>query len=240
MREKITKNRNTILMVLGILILSALYVSMKYIMRPKYEPLPVVKLKDKETNKKKFAVMVQNGDGYVEYTSEDGKWPTEDENYIYTFKEAKCVDNNDNVVNNAVTFADGKVTLKTNKTIYCTLYFDKQEIPKEPLEITNVSVNSSMGSIVELTVSAKGGSGKYTYSVESTSCYDNCGKLETNCGDISTINENIITIENLSPCGNPHTFNVKVTDSYGNTAGYQVKDYKLTSYEHYSCNCVPV
>ena len=122
MREKITKNRNTILMVLGILILSTLYIGMKYLMRPKYEPLPVVKLKDKETNKKKFAVMVQNGDGYEEYTSEDGTWPSEDD---YEFKEAKCIDNNGSLVNNAVTFANGKVTLKTNKTIYCTLYFDE-------------------------------------------------------------------------------------------------------------------
>ena len=122
MREKITKNRKYILMVLGILILSTLYVGMKYLMRPKYEPLPVVKLKDKETNKKKFAVMVQNGDGYVEYTSEDGTWPSEDD---YEFKEAKCIDNNGSLVNNAVTFANGKVTLKTNKTIYCTLYFDE-------------------------------------------------------------------------------------------------------------------
>ena len=122
MREKITKNRKYILMVLGILILSTLYVGMKYLMRPKYEPLPVVKLKDKETNKKKFAVMVQNGDGYEEYTSEDGTWPSEDD---YEFKEAKCIDNNGSLVNNAVTFANGKVTLKTNKTIYCTLYFDE-------------------------------------------------------------------------------------------------------------------
>ena len=124
MREKITKNRKYILMVLGILILSTLYVGMKYLMRPKYEPLPVVKLKDKETNKKKFAVMVQNGDSYEEYTSEDGTWPSEEEGY--EFKEAKCIDNNGALVNNAVTFANGKVTLKTNKTIYCTLYFDEK------------------------------------------------------------------------------------------------------------------
>ena len=131
MREKIAKNRKYILMVLAILILATLYVGMKYLMRPKYEPLPVVKLKDKETNKKKFAVMVQNGDSYEEYTSEDGKWPSEDD---YEFKEAKCIDNNGSLVNNAVTFESGKVTLKTNKTVYCTLYFDLS-IPRAPLEV---------------------------------------------------------------------------------------------------------
>ena len=228
MREKIAKNRKYILMILTMLILSTIFIGVKYLMRPKYESLPDVKLKDKETNKKKFAVMVQNGDGYVEYTSEDGKWPTEDENYIYTFKEAKCVDNNDNVVNNAVTFADGKVTLKTNKTIYCTLYFDKQEIPKEPLEITNVSVTTGLYEAT-LTVSAKGGVGKYTYSVENSCSYGTGNSCSNEMGKvIITYNENIITIEQLSHCYS-HSFNVKVNDANGNTAEYKVSNINVSS-----------
>ena len=221
MREKITKNRKYILMVLGILILSTLYVGMKYLMRPKYEPLPVVKLKDKETNKKKFAVMVQNGDGYEEYTSEDGTWPSEDD---YEFKEAKCIDNNGSLVNNAVTFANGKVTLKTNKTIYCTLYFDEK--PNEPLEITNVAVDNITSSSVILTISVKGGTGKYTYSVEN-SCR-HCGSPSTICGNISITNdENIITISGLHHGEYNHDFNVKVTDDNGQSDEYLVTDVNL-------------
>ena len=73
--------------------------------------------------------MVQNGDSYEEYTSEDNKWPGAD----YVFKEAKCTDNNGALVNDVITFTDGKATLKTNQTIYCTLYFDEK--PKSTLEI---------------------------------------------------------------------------------------------------------
>ena len=90
--------------------------------------LPEVKLKDIKSNKS-FAIMVQNSDGYEEYSSDDNRWPGAD----YVFKEAKCTDNNGNAVENAVTFADGKATLTTNQTIYCTLYFDEK--PKSTINI---------------------------------------------------------------------------------------------------------
>ena len=89
MREKITKNRKYILMVLGVLILATFNIGMRYLVtRPRYKTLPEVTLRNKEPNKSGYAVMVKNGDSYVEYTNEDGKWPSEDE---YEFKEAKCI-----------------------------------------------------------------------------------------------------------------------------------------------------
>ncbi len=89
------------------------------------EELPEVKLKDIKS-KKSFAIMVQNGDGYEEYTSEDNMWPGAD----YVFKEAKCTDNNGTLVNDAITFTreTKTVTLETDKTVVCTLYFDKSII----------------------------------------------------------------------------------------------------------------
>ena len=83
----------------------------------------------KEVKKEKtFAIMIQNGDTYKEYTSEDNKWP--DENYI--FSKAECVDNSGNRIEDAVTFNNEtkKATLKSKKTIYCTLYFDESNIIK--------------------------------------------------------------------------------------------------------------
>ena len=74
-------------------------------------------------NPKKFAIMVQNENGYEEYISEDNTWPSEG----YDFKEAKCLDNKGSEVNSTVTYNDGKVTLKTNKTVFCTLYFDMEK-----------------------------------------------------------------------------------------------------------------
>ena len=64
----------------------------------------------------------ENGIGYKEYEGED--WPGND----YKYKEARCVDNSGSEVKEKVTYEDGKVTLTTSKTVYCTLYFDKSII----------------------------------------------------------------------------------------------------------------
>ena len=93
-------NQKYIIILLMITLLSLTYCGMKYLMKPKYEPLPEVKLKEKIKNDKTFAIIVQNGDGYEEYKNEDNTWPGAD----YFFKEAKCIDNNGALVENAITF----------------------------------------------------------------------------------------------------------------------------------------
>ena len=236
MREKIIKNRKNILLTIAILLALAFNLGMRYLVtRPRYKTLPEVKLvNQKEESTKGFAVMVPNesGDGYVEYTNEDGTWPSEEEGY--EFKEAKCIDNNGSLVQNAVTFADGKVTLKTNKTIYCTLYYDEK--PKEPLEITNVEVDDSVSHQVKLTVSVKGGSGKYTYSVEH-SCHADCC-VGCNINDSIAYDENVITISNLSASWAHHNFTVKVTDTDGGFNSFEVPEiYLHISNSWNSCAC---
>ena len=140
MIEKIAKYKKYILGVTGVLLALTMFVGVKYLMKPKYEELPEVKLRE-ITDSKSFAVMVQNGDTYEEYTSTDNTWPGAD----YVFKEAKCTDNNGSLVNDAITFADGKATLTTNKTIYCTLYFDEK--PKSTIEILRENdINSNISS----------------------------------------------------------------------------------------------
>ena len=65
----------------------------------KYEVLPEVKLKSKIEKNKTFAIMIsEDGSSYQKYESND--WPNDN----YKFKEAKCVDNNGNLVENAVSF----------------------------------------------------------------------------------------------------------------------------------------
>ncbi len=91
--------------------------------------IPEIKLKNKIVKNNTMAIMISNdGNNYEEYKKET--WP----GYSYKFKEAKCINNNGEFVDDAVTFADGKVTLITNQTLYCTLYFDYKgtiEILKE-------------------------------------------------------------------------------------------------------------
>ena len=135
MVEKITKYKKYILGIAPVIILLTLFFGINNLMKSKNnEPLPEVKLRD-ITDNKTFAIMVQNGDGYEEYTSEDDKWPGKG----YIFKEAKCIDNNGSLVTDAVTFTDDKATLTTNKTVYCTLYFDEKPDPAKDLRAKDPS-----------------------------------------------------------------------------------------------------
>ncbi len=114
------------LIVIVVLIIGGLFICSK-IMRPKSNDLPEVRLKEIVNKDKSFAIMVQEQsetDKYQEYSS--NTWPGDD----YVFKEAKCIDSNGDEIKEAVTYEDGKITLTTNKTVYCTVYFDKSIIGK--------------------------------------------------------------------------------------------------------------
>ena len=87
--------------------------------------LPEVKLKEIK-REKSLAVMIsnENGIGYKEYEGED--WPGNG----YKYKEARCVDNNGKEIKEVITFeeATNSVILNSNKTVYCTLYFDEDNL----------------------------------------------------------------------------------------------------------------
>ncbi len=138
MIEKITKYKKYIIFITIMLVLAILFMNIKYLLPKKYEELPEVKLRDIKSNKS-FAIMVQNGDSYEEYTTEDNTWPGSD----YVFKEAKCTDNNGAMVDDAITFADGKATLTADQTVYCTLYFDEKPDPTKDLRAKDPSGNLS-------------------------------------------------------------------------------------------------
>ena len=83
------------------------------------ESIPEVKLKEIVNKEKTMAIMISSdGSNYQEYNSDT--WPSNS----YKFKEAKCIDNSGDEVKEAVTYEEGKITLTTNKTVYCTVYFD--------------------------------------------------------------------------------------------------------------------
>ena len=83
------------------------------------KPLPEIELKNIVNKDKTMAIMISNdGKKYREYDSDT--WPGSS----YKFKEAKCIDNNGNEVKESIKYAEGKITLTTNKTVYCTIYFD--------------------------------------------------------------------------------------------------------------------
>ncbi len=126
--KKITKNKFYLLIGLFIISFIVLATSVQMHLKNKinYDSLPEVKLNELK-NSNMLAIMIQNGDVYEEYDS--NTWPGDG----YKFKEAKCIDNNGAMVDDAITFADGKATLTTNQTVFCTLYFDIK--PKSTIEI---------------------------------------------------------------------------------------------------------
>ena len=136
--KKITKNKFYLLIGLFIISFIVLATSVQMHLKNKtnYDSLPEVKLNELK-NSNLLAIMVQNGDDYKEYDSDT--WPGD--GYIY--KEAKCTDNNGAIVDDAITFADGKATLTTNQTVFCTLYFDEKPDPAKDLRAKDPSGNLS-------------------------------------------------------------------------------------------------
>ena len=121
---KTMSKKEIITIVIFLISLAIIYKLPKMFININNVPLPEVKLKEETKANKLFAIMIpnENGDGYKEFKSED-KWPSSD----YQFKEAKCVDNNGNLIDNAVSFDNSTKTviLETDKTVVCTIYFDK-------------------------------------------------------------------------------------------------------------------
>ena len=79
---------------------------------------------ENKVNKKQFAMYVKDStdDNYEEYT--DSELFPNSTKYSFNVTESYCIDNKDKVVSNAISYSDGKVTVTSNKTIYCYLYFD--------------------------------------------------------------------------------------------------------------------
>ncbi len=166
--------KQLLIVIISIIGLIIIYKLPRLFINSNYKPQPEVKLRDIKDNKS-LAIMVQIGDTYNEYTSEDNKWP--DDNYI--FSKAECVDNAGNRIEDAVTFNNEtrQATLKSNKTIYCTLYFDESNIIKlreneKLLNKNNLSPKPNQG-------------GMYRYqgtdNVANWICFgttDNCGTTE--------------------------------------------------------------
>ncbi len=123
--KRISK-KDIMLIIVLLISLTLIYKLPKLLINKNNQEIPEVKLKEIK-DRKSFAIMVpnENGDAYVEYTEDT--WPSEG----YKYKEAKCINNNGEIVENAITFDSETKTviLETDKTVACTLYFDA--LPKE-------------------------------------------------------------------------------------------------------------
>jgi len=86
-------------------------------------------------NKKIFSIYVEN-DTTGEYEEKDD-FPSI--NYILNYSKTNCIDNKNNLVENAISYNNGRVTITSNKTLYCYLYFNL------PLADLTVNLNGTTG-----------------------------------------------------------------------------------------------
>ena len=85
----------------------------------KNNTLDDIKLLDSKSDNL-FAIMVKDSSGNY---NESSTFPTGA--YILNETLSSCVDNNGNKIDNALSYESGHVYTRTNKTVYCYLYFDE-------------------------------------------------------------------------------------------------------------------
>ncbi len=85
----------------------------------KNNTLDDIKLLDNKSNNL-FAIMVKDSSGNY---NESSTFP--EGAYILNEGMSSCIDNNGNKIDNVLSYSDGVVSARTNKTVYCYLYFDK-------------------------------------------------------------------------------------------------------------------
>ncbi len=180
-----------------------------------------------------LSIMLETGEETGQYVQTySTEW--QDEEYEFNPDLSKC-ENGSKLEWNA---ENKSVVLKTTTSDKCYVYFDKKA--SKPLEIENVEVDSSSNN-VKLTVKATGGTGKYSYSIDSNTCTECDEPVSGSCssqGDklVTDIKDNIITINNLRLCTD-HKLIVKVQDEKGNNDTFEVK----FSTGGYAClSCKPV
>ena len=120
----------------------------------KNNTLDDIKLLESKSNNL-FAIMVENSNGdFVESNSFPiGK-------YEINYDLSTCIDNNGNKIQNTLTYKNGIVTLKTNKTTFCYLYFNYNPYDLE-INITNETVPKTSGYSVVSTCPNSNWSDKY-------------------------------------------------------------------------------
>ncbi len=85
----------------------------------KNNTLDDIKLLDNKSNNL-FAIMVKDSSGNY---SEANAFPKG--SYFLNETMSSCIDNNGNKIDNVLSYESGHVYTKTNKSVYCYLYFDK-------------------------------------------------------------------------------------------------------------------
>ena len=82
---------------------------------------------ENKVNKEMFSMYVENKDGeYEEYT--DSEYYPIGLKYYFNEERSNCTDNKGKVVNDVISYNNNKITVSSNKTLFCYLYFDLDKV----------------------------------------------------------------------------------------------------------------
>jgi len=85
---------------------------------------------ENKVNKEMFSMYVENKDGeYEEYT--DSEYYPIGLKYYFNEERSNCTDNKGKVVNDVISYNNNKITVSSNKTLFCYLYFDLDKVPPQ-------------------------------------------------------------------------------------------------------------
>lgn len=114
----ILKNKNIIMSMFLLLTISLVFLTHNFFNKKDVEKV----LEENNTNRKQFSVYVEDDGKYVEYN--DSKLFPNTSKYIFNLDKSYCMDIQDNLITDSINYANGKVSVTSNKTVYCYLYFD--------------------------------------------------------------------------------------------------------------------
>ena len=123
--NKIKKLDKKKVIMVSIMLFSVIAVYLVPVLIKRYEELPEVRLRNMQ-NKGMFAIMIPDDSKEGEYKKYENKeFPT---GYKLNTTKSYCIDKDGQAVEDSVSIGTlGRVNIRTNKEVYCTLYYDYPE-----------------------------------------------------------------------------------------------------------------
>lgn len=86
---------------------------------------------EQDLKPRQFAMYISDGNGgYFDMADTTNTGSSQNifpAGYVLNYERSTCVDINDNIIPNILSYSDGKVTVTSNKTAFCYLYFDEDK-----------------------------------------------------------------------------------------------------------------
>ena len=122
---------NKKLWIITIILLVVIECVFTYLSVKSYSNKDIKEIKEEnKVNKEMFSMYVENKDGeYVEYT--DSEYYPIGLKYYFNEERSNCTDNKGKVVSDVISYNNNKITVSSNKTLFCYLYFDLDKVPPQ-------------------------------------------------------------------------------------------------------------